>query len=158
MKCVNANSLFLQIDHTLRDIDVILTAGVSSSAQSYLAKYLTVYITGTYEQSIEEIVWEYAATASSSEIENFVSNQLDKNFRNPDMGNIIAIVKQFSTPWADTLKALDNRYKDAITSIVNNKNLIAHGQPSLITISDIKSYHANATVVIQKIDEIFLGP
>lgn len=158
MKCVNANSLFLQVDYTLRDIDTILVAGASPSAQSYLAKYLTVYIAGVYEQSVEEIVWEYAASTGSIEIENFVSNQLDKNFRNPDMGNIIAIVKQFSTSWADTLKDLDPRYKDAVTSIVNNKNLIAHGQPSLVTISDVKNYHTDATVVIQKVDEIFLGP
>lgn len=157
MKCSNASTLFLQVTNTLSDIDNIVIAGADSLTQSYLAKYLVVYVTGIYEQAIEEIVWEFASQTGQSEVENFVANQLDKNFRNPDMGNIINIVKQFSSGWADQLRALDDRNKNAIDSIVTNKNLIAHGQSSIITIQDIKNFHTDATVVIEKIDNLFLG-
>lgn len=158
MKCVNATSLFLGIDSTVTDIDAIVINGADTITQSFIARYLTVYITGVYEQSIEEILSEYASLTGQLEIENFVSNQLDKNFRNPDMSNIIGIVKQFSTAWSENLKLLPQKNKDAIDSIVNNKNLIAHGRPSLITIADIKAFHVDATVVIEKIDNLFLGP
>ena len=156
MKCVNANSLFLGIANTIMDIDVIVANGATALNQSFIARYLTVYITGVYEQSIEEILGEYASTTGQLEVENFVSNQLDKNFRNPDMSNVINIVKQFSTTWSEDLKLLPQKNKDAINSIVNNKNLIAHGQPSLITIADIKVFHADATVVIERVDSLFL--
>lgn len=157
MKCVNANSLFLGIDGTLTDIDAIIAKGADTRTQSFMAKYLTVYIAGVYEQSVEEILNEYASLTGQLEIENFVANQLDKSFRNPDMANIIRVVKQFSTSWAEDLRLLPQKNKDAIDSIVNNKNLIAHGQPSVITVGDVKTYHADSTVVIEKIDDLFLG-
>jgi hypothetical protein len=157
MKCVNANTLFLQITSTINDIDRIVSLGADQATQSYLARYLTVYICGVYEQSIEEIIWEHATIPGHEEIENFVANQMNKSFRNPDMSNIINLVKQFSTQWANELKNLDTQYTDGINSIVNNKNLLAHGSSSVITLSDIKYFHNDASEVIKKIDKLFLG-
>jgi hypothetical protein len=157
MKCANASTFFLQISNTINDIDSAVTAGADSVSQSYFARYLVVYISGLYEQSIKEIVWEYSSTVGKLEIENYIANQVDKTFRNPDMDNIIGLVKKFSTSWAQKIIDLDDRYKLAVNSIVTNKNQIAHGNVSGITLNDIKDFHRDATIVIEKIDELFLG-
>lgn len=157
MKCINASTLFLQISNTIDDIDKSVLAGADATMQSYFAKYLAVYITGIYEQSIEEIIWEFASTLGQSEIENFVANQVHATFRNPDMTNINKLIKQFSTTWSTQLMRLDSRPKLAIDSMVANKNLIAHGDASGITLNDVKAFHRDATVVIETVDRLLLG-
>ena len=157
MNCINATSLFLQISNTINDADTIIALSSSSTNESYLARYLTVFIAGIYEKSIEEIVWEFASKSGLPEIENFVANQVNKTFRNPDMGNIISLIRQFSSAWANQLNQLDDIHKNAINSIITNKNNIAHGDPSLITFSDIKNYHRDASKVIEEIDRMLLS-
>lgn len=158
MNCVNANALFLQIDKVITDIDASAAAGIDSAAEAYLAQYLTVFISGIYEQSVEEIIGEYSSLWGSPELENFVYNQLDQYFRNPNYPNLIKVVKSFSSSWASSITAMDAKYRIALESIYVNKNYIAHGLPSQITYADIKGYHLEAKKIIEKIDEIFLGP
>jgi|GEM_PF-1486922 len=153
----SATSLFLQATKTISDIDTEVASGsISLAVQSYIAKYLTVYLSGIYEESIEQIVKEFSVKSGKTEIENYIAKEVDKSFRNPDMAKILELVGKFNRSWATTLKSLDIQYKDAIDSIVANKNLIAHGSSSTLTINDVKDFHNRAKVVIEKIDELFL--
>jgi hypothetical protein len=153
----SATRLFLQAKKTLDSVDDEISIGVSLRVQSYLAKYLTVYLSGIYEESIEQIIKEYSTRSGHSEIENYIAKQVDRSFRNPDMSAIYDLIGKFNTQWSTELKGLDDQYKDAINSIVANKNLIAHGNSSTLTIRDVKDFHFRATVVIEKIDHLFLG-
>ena len=57
--------------------------------------------------------------------------------------------------WTSTIKTMSNE-KIALDSIVTNKNSIAHGHVSTITLTEIKNYYKDSRLLIEKFDEIIL--
>ena len=47
--------------------------------------------------------------------------------------------------------------KDALDSIVNNKNAIAHGRNCTVTYNEIKNYHERSKVVLKEINKIIVS-
>lgn len=157
MKCSNASSLLAQVNSTIVDIDSLVSQGADSRSQGYFAKYLTVYLSGAYEQCIEDIVSEAAKNTGNNEIAGLVSSKMDQTFRNPDTGKIKELITQCNPQWKKQFNRIKPRYTSALDSIVSNKNLIAHGSPCAISLRDIKLYHIDAEKVIHFIDQLFLG-
>jgi hypothetical protein len=154
MKSVEAQKLLDTIDETINNIS---SFSISDQKElSYLAKFLAVYICGIYEEVIEIIINEKVARLGDIAIANFTKKTLDRTFRNPDMTNILNLLKQFNCGWNHSIASLDNQYKTALDSIVTHKNSIAHGSPSTVTIIDMKTYYQDSKIVIEKIDEIIL--
>ena len=82
-------------------------------------------------------------------IANFVEEQL-RDFRNPKMEKILEIARMFSPKWEEDIrKASEGEKKDAIDSIVANRNRIAHGEDVSITFSRINNYYANVIKFIE---------
>jgi hypothetical protein len=97
--------------------------------QSHWARYLCVLVSGFLETSIRAIYGEYATKKAHQYIVNFVESRL-KSFQNPNMEQILQIASLFSPEWRARLELdTEGELKDAVDSIVANRNLIAHGQP-----------------------------
>lgn len=128
----------------------------SYKEKSYLAKYLTVIISGIYEESIRTIITEWVSKRGSPEIGKFVNSAMEYWSMNPNIEKIVKILNKFDNQWGREIIQLPQKNKDAINSIVGQKNNIAHGRPSSITLVDIKDYFDNSRCVIEKIDEIVL--
>ena len=156
MKSPHAQKLFDQIDVTISNLNGFITA--TPLEQSYLAKFLVVFICGIYEEIVEEIINEMVAkvTNNNPEVCKFIQDHLRYRFRNPDMNNIVKLLKQFNDSWETTLLALPRIARDALNSIVENKNAIAHGQQTVLTIADVKRYYIDSRVVIEKIDDMLI--
>jgi len=123
--------------------------------KSHIAKYLTVLISGIYEDIVKTRIEEYLNNINSdSEVRNYINNDLAKSFRNPDTSNLKGVLKKFSTQWVDRIKSLDSIYTDALDSIVNNKNLIAHGVNCNISYDNIREYFINSKFVIVELDNL----
>lgn len=123
--------------------------------KSHIAKYLTVIISGIYEDLIKRGIDSYLVdTNAEVEIRNYVGTSVSVGFRNPDSQNLKSLLKKFSPDWSDRIREVDSTSLDAIDSIVNNKNLIAHGANCEITYDAIKEYYKNSKVVLIEIDKM----
>lgn len=155
MKCKYA-------EHGIRNIDLLFNyfsaTKLEEELQSHVAKYLTVLISGMYEDIIKHIVKEYIQKeVNALQIENFMNNTIDKSFRNPDHQNLKGFFNRFDKDWMKKLdEKLEGKDIDALDSIVNQKNLIAHGRNSNITLEDIKKYYESSKNIIIEIDSLIL--
>ena len=75
MNSTSAHHLLESIDQTIADIDS--RSGVDINIDSYFAKFLVVFISGIYEEAIENILIDFTKKYSSqTEIVNYVSKSI----------------------------------------------------------------------------------
>jgi len=155
MKSSDANKKLSQIDSAINEITSF--SSVSVSEQSYLAKFLVVFISGIYEESIETIINEMVGKLEKKEISNFIEESIRYGFRNPEIKNIKKLLGKFKNDqWEKEIDALPKETKDAIDSICANKNALAHGNLVTITLGEVLEYYHKSRPVIEKIDDILL--
>ncbi len=122
--------------------------------QSQWARYLCVLVSGFLEVSICATFNEFVKNNASPQVANFVERELD-GFQNPRMGKILELTREFNTQWANELEiATEGKLKDAVDSIVANRNQIAHGKDVGITYTRIKNYYEDSIKVVDLIEEM----
>lgn len=122
--------------------------------KAYLTYYLCVRVSGFLEDCVRTIFSNYVDANSKNSVKTFVAKKLRK-FPNPTWEAIYALTKDFDDGWVEYLKAnVDQSYRDAINSIVSNRNTIAHGGTSSITLNDLEKYYQNAVNVIDELEKI----
>lgn len=122
---------------------------------SYLCGFLAVKICGVYEDCIEHLICQRAARATDTEVYQYVKSSIAESFRNPKFSRIIEILSKFSSAYVDALKnGIDHKSRVALDSIVDNKNAIAHGRSSNVTLSDIKDYHSRCMPIFELLEAI----
>lgn len=161
MKSNDSQQLIDKIDEAIKKTKAIFfatTTKYQEEVNSYFAQFLIVYICGLYEEIIETTVIEMTHKLGNQEIENYIKNSLNSYFRNSNTDKIIELFSKFNNQtWSNAIKALPEKNKSALNSIVTNKNSLAHGQSSLnLTISDVETYYKDSKVVIEKIDDLLL--
>lgn len=150
------------VEEKLRYIDSLFCyfdkLNLDEELKSHIAKYLTVLISGIYEESIETILKESIQNRPiSPEIENFVFKQIGIMFRNPNQENITKLLNQFSEKWSAKLKEnIKEKDWDCINSICVNKNQIAHGNSCEITFADIKRFFTGSQIILIQLDALIL--
>ena len=154
MKAENAEKLLSEAEQTVRKIQSFKLS--DPILLTYLARYLIVYLCGIYEEAIEEILRQKFSRVRSKYISAFLSNNVSQSFRNPSFDNVCALLKKFNTNWERRIKKIPEENKDAITSIVNIKNDLAHRGAATVTLNDALQYFSKSRVIIEKIDEIIL--
>jgi len=124
--------------------------------RSHIAKYITVIISGVYEDLVKKGIEDFLNDNNIKvEVKNYINNTLKKSFRNPDAGNLKSLLKSFSKDWFDKITSLGADKVAALDSVVNNKNLIAHGQNCNITYLELKDYYVKTREILTALDEIF---
>ncbi len=123
---------------------------------SYLSSYLVVMLSGVYEDCIEHLLSLRAGRAGDPEVSAFVAKTVDKTFRNPTFDKIVGILGKFSQQYATQLKTVvQDRDARAIDSIVNNKNLIAHGKrSSQLTLGEVSDFHRRTVLIFEALENI----
>lgn len=155
MKSQDAQKALAQIDAAITEIQGFTTA--SPAEQAYLAKFLVVFISGIYEESIETIINEMVQKLGKQEVSNFVEQSIHVGFRNPSVESIKGLLGRFgNNSWKTAIDSLPQDSKDALDSICSNKNALAHGNPVTLTLSDVLEYHRKSKTVIEKIDDLLL--
>ena len=93
----------------------------------------------------------------SREIKDFIFKQIQWSLKNPKYKNLKSFLEKFNKDWAKRLnERIEEKNRDALTSIVNNKNLIAHGESSTITFSIIRQHYEDSKIIIEQLDSIIL--
>ncbi|MBI1747670.1 MAG: hypothetical protein HYR55_13950 [Acidobacteria bacterium] len=136
------DSLFDQVKAFVQDAEL----------QSHWAKYLCILVSGFLETSVREIYSQYTEAKSAPYIVNFVEYQL-KSFQNPKMEKILDLTGMFSPEWESSLRnATKGELKDAVDSIVANRNNISHGKSVGITYATVQNYYQNVIKVVELIE------
>jgi hypothetical protein len=122
---------------------------------SYLSSYLVVMLSGVYEDCIEHLLSLRVKKTGDAEVQSYVETTLGHTFRNPTVENIVGVLRKFSDQYATSLKRrVEDRDAQAITNIVNNKNLIAHGKMSGLTLREVQDCHRCTLMVFEALEAI----
>ena len=139
------NAVFARISHV---------SVTNDQLRSDFARYLCVLVSGFIESSINEISLAYCTRRSNQQIQNYMDRRL--RVGNPNAEQILQFVGSFDAEWRKELEEyIRGERKDALDSIVNIRNDIAHGKSTGITYIGIKEYYDSAQEVIEFINELF---
>lgn len=129
-------------------------AGIDEELRSSLARYACVLTSGYLEESVRIIVGTWCRDKSHPHIHTYVGRQLDW-FLNPKLGKILEILSHFSLAWNESFAdLLTDEEKDAINSVVNNRNQIAHGRNVGISPEPMKRYFKSCKSAMHKLDRV----
>jgi hypothetical protein len=116
--------------------------------QIHLTHYLCVRICGFLERSVAHIYQDHARRNSHASIASFVAKQL-KRIPNPKAEMLCQLVQQFDDEWARDLRDfLGEERKDAIDSVVNNRNNIAHGYTVSFGLHTLRDWYVRIVEVV----------
>ncbi len=146
-----------EIDDAINKANVVAGSVGDPEIQAYFARYIVVFASGVYEDCVEHLFTEFAQKYGNAGIASFFSNMLDSHFRNPDFGSLKGLLKQVNPNYGIEL---ENRLtatpgsRDALDSMVNNKNAVAHGKPATATLGDVKIFHQQILPIFDAVEEI----
>lgn len=155
MKCQYLQDKFKLVDNNLNKAK---KASVNDmQLASMLSSYLVVLISGIYEDCVEHLIVQRAAKSNDKELENLIKMLIDRQFRNPLYKKIKEIINALDPSYKSKLDSkIDTRSREAINSIVRNKNNVAHGKTSNATLNDIADYHKRALKIFDALENILL--
>lgn len=120
-----------------------------------LESYLVVLISGVYEDCVEYLINRRVDQVGDVEVSAFIEKTLDVQLRNPNWENLTKILGRFSKKWVITMnKRIRNQAKTDLNNIVYNKNAVAHGNTSNLTLGEIKNCHKNCKSIFEKLEKI----
>jgi len=123
--------------------------------RAWLAQIMTVWASGYLESVCRNELSAYASRKGGHpHVVNFVVKYIN-NFRNPNMGKILDLIRRFDSDLATQLEAhVDDRIQESVNSIVGLRNLVAHGRQSTVTIARISEHFDNARKFARKLKEV----
>lgn len=116
--------------------------------QGHFARYLCILVSGFLENALEAIYSTYASDKAHSHVANYVAVHLG-SIRNPNMERILQLSGSFNPQWRNDIEQnIQPDVKDAVNSIMNLRNQIAHGEDAGIGYVTIKSYYDRVLTLI----------
>jgi hypothetical protein len=120
--------------------------------QSQLARFLCVLSSGLIEQAVIQTLTSYAQRRSHPDVARYVGASVARLW-NAKFEDILTVLGHFSPVWRDHFETNTlPEVKDAIDSIVNNRNQIAHGAQTGISLVTFMEYHKRVKVFIADLD------
>ena len=113
--------------------------------------YLCIRASSFVEFSVRTILLEYvkAETNSAPNLANFVNKNLEHSF-NPKPSRILDLLERFNSELKQNLgESICGKLSTSVGSIVANRNKIAHGEDSDITLERLAGYFADAQEVVR---------
>ena len=122
--------------------------------QSHWARYLCVLVAGLLENALRELYSDFCRSTASQSVADFSAAALAR-YRNPKAGTFVKVSRAFKREWASSLEAFlnDDGRKEAIDSIMAQRNQIAHGKSSGITVARVADYFQKVVTVVDFIEK-----
>ena len=122
--------------------------------KSLLTYYLCVRVSGFVENCVRTILADYATPRTQDHVRTFVEGKLER-FPNPTFDQICKAIADFNDQWNQDFKArIPTPVRESLRSINVNRNQIAHGGTSTITIGQLQSYYHDTILVIDVLEQI----
>ena len=118
--------------------------------QASLARYACVLASSYLEAAFRELVSSYTRFRAGDPIRRYVDSTLG-TFRDPNMEKILQLLGRFNEEYRSSLEEQTVReLKDSLDSISANRNSVAHGRRSGISLGQVQKYYRNARTVVSK--------
>ena len=135
-------------------------AGGNIDLVGHWGRYLCVLTAGFLENALVEVYREFVRAAASPQVARFASARLER-ISNPKAGLFVDTARSFDPAWADALDAfLDQdggRRRNAIDSIMSNRNRIAHGEGTQVSVGRVRGWLPGCVQVVEFIENQLLG-
>jgi hypothetical protein len=131
----------------LQQVESIIRA-TNTSLEPYIvaqvAQHLCVKISGTIEVAIRHHITSALSVGCHPRAANFIQRRLAR-FQNPKPGKIMELYGSIDQQWSHDIEVFWNpKVRDSISSIVSNRNKIAHGESTTVSMSSIKDWAEDA--------------
>jgi hypothetical protein len=145
------NRLKQRLDATFKRIGGVVS---DLELQSDFARYLCILVSGYLEKSVYELVVEHARKTGAPSLQRFV-DQRTKNFTNAKSQKLYNLLGDFDPEWRSLLEThLAGELKDAVDSVVDLRNNIAHGQSVGLTYARVSDYYSRVQRVIDYVADL----
>ncbi|MFC1970617.1 HEPN domain-containing protein [Chloroflexota bacterium] len=132
--------------------DQIRSFSDNTELQAQWARYLCILVAGFTETSVQAILNEYVRNKAAPSVASYAFSRL-KRFTNPKMEDILTLLGFFDSKWRDnTENFAEGKLKEAVDSIMAQRNLIAHGNDTGISYVRIKDYYERIIKLIDYIE------
>lgn len=132
----------------------IQAVGDDLELKADFAKYLCVLVSGYLEKAVVELVQEHARQCGAPSLQRFVE-QKTRRFTNANAQKLQDLLGSFDPDWRKNAEGfLVDELKDAVDSIVDLRNTIAHGNSVSVTYHRVSDYYQCVQQVIDKIADL----
>lgn len=126
-----------------------------NEVQSDFARYLCVLVSGFVETAVSELAAQYCTSRSGPQVSNYARSQLAK-LQNVKTERLLQFVGAFDATWRTELESfMDGARKDALDSVVDLRNKIAHGESVGVTYTRISNYYSQIKQAIDFLENRF---
>jgi hypothetical protein len=123
--------------------------------QSDYAKYLVIRVCGLVEQVVLEIIQLHTSSRSNPRIANHVVWRMGM-FQNPNIEKLLQLAGSFDKTWRAQLeKVISEEERIALSSITAQRNRIAHGGDSTISLGQVRQYYSEVLSLVEKFADPF---
>ena len=139
-----------RIDDAFEKCETYLSSENSESRIiDLLTRSLLILICAEFEIKIKEIVREKCDSISDDQVRQFAHNSTNRMFRGLKITDLSGLLNDFSSEYKRQFDDnLDETMKNMYSSILTNRNAVAHGGESGATYHDVKRYYEQSHVVL----------
>ena len=123
--------------------------------QGHWGRYLCVVAAGFVENGLQTIYSDYAVNSASGPVARYVNSRLESVY-NPNAQRFIDVAGSFNVAWRELEEFLqkdEGSRKEALDSIMNNRNQIAHGKSVGVTVHRVRDYIDRCVEVLEFIED-----
>lgn len=120
---------------------------------SHWARYLCVLTSGYVEVALRAALNEHVAKRSHPNVVNYVESRLE-GITNLNEEKVYQLLNAFNPKWAEHFRnKRSDAQKDALDSVVRNRNKIAHGQSVGLTLVRMTEYYKEIAAIVDVIEK-----
>jgi hypothetical protein len=121
---------------------------------SHFGRYFAVVACGLLEKLVRKIFEDFAACNARPEVASYVGQRI-KRYSDVGSAELVAFVSAFSTEWGERLRLfLDGEHGDALDSLKNVRNNVAHGENVGISLGSVDRYYQSVVATVEFLDTL----
>ena len=148
-----------RIDDAFRKCEAHLSSEtVDSEIIDLLTRSLLILICAEFERKIKEMVKEKCESIPDDDVRKFVHHSANKAFRGLKITDLAGLLDDFSSEYKRQFNSnLDEKTKNMYSSILTNRNAVAHGGENAATFQEVKRYYEQTHVVLDWFQKAISG-
>jgi len=104
---------------------------------------------------IYEIVQAHTSPQASATVASYVERRM-RTFQNPNLERILQLASSFNGDWRNELESdIGRAEREALGSINAQRNKVAHGQDSTISLAQVLQYYDEIVSLLKKVAHKF---
>ena len=149
MRIKRIDDALMRCEEHLSRIDV-----VNVEVRNLLVQSLLILICAEFERKFKALTIERCSSVSDESIMSYIEKTIERTFRGLRLHDVSNLLARFGPIHKEEFKRLRGGKTDQMySSIVDNRNNVAHGRSSNVTIREVKLYYEEGHVVLDHFEK-----